>query len=148
MSTLPSLPTLYLGAVGRFPPRACQCSLSQRLLLLTAHSNLLPRSVSCLLPKPHSLPLTSSPAQTTTFAAGEKGSAYAFHAPGGKMAMSGSVPVLSVKVADTTGAGDAYLSGFVYYMLLRSGLDSLVADPQNVSLRPCFIVVLCCAVLS
>lgn len=63
--------------------------------------------------------------------AGEKGSAYAFHAPGGKMAMSGSVPVLSVKVADTTGAGDAYLSGFVYYMLLRSGLDSLVADPQN-----------------
>lgn len=31
-------------------------------------------------------------------AAGEKGSAYAFRAPGGKMAMSGTVPVLDVKV--------------------------------------------------
>lgn len=44
-------------------------------------------------------------------AAGEKGSAYAFRAPGGKLDMSGSVPVMSVKVADTTGAGDAYLAG-------------------------------------
>lgn len=61
--------------------------------------------------------------------AGEKGSAYAFHAPGGKMAMSGTVPVMNVKVTDTTGAGDAYLAGFIFYMLLSGGLDSLVADP-------------------
>ncbi|KAI7846208.1 hypothetical protein COHA_000278 [Chlorella ohadii] len=56
--------------------------------------------------------------------AGEKGSAYAFRAPGGKLDMSGVVPV-----ADTTGAGDAYLAGFLFYMLLSGGLDSLVADP-------------------
>lgn len=61
--------------------------------------------------------------------AGEKGSAYAFRAPGGKMDMSGAVPVLDVKVADTTGAGDAYLAGFLFYMLLSGGLDSLLADP-------------------
>ncbi|EFN55549.1 hypothetical protein CHLNCDRAFT_134013 [Chlorella variabilis] len=61
--------------------------------------------------------------------AGEKGSGYAFHAPGGKLAMSGVVPVLDVAVKDTTGAGDAYLAGFIFYMLLSGGLDSLVADP-------------------
>lgn len=65
-------------------------------------------------------------------AAGEKGSGYAFHAPGGKLAMSGVVPVLDVAVKDTTGAGDAYLAGFIFYMLLSGGLDSLVADPGKV----------------
>lgn len=43
--------------------------------------------------------------------AGERGSSYAFKSPGGKMDVSGVVPVLNVKVVDTTGAGDAYLSG-------------------------------------
>lgn len=61
--------------------------------------------------------------------AGEKGSAYAFKSPGGKMDITGVVPVLNVKVADTTGAGDAYLSGFIFYMLLSGGIDALVADP-------------------
>jgi sugar/nucleoside kinase (ribokinase family) len=64
--------------------------------------------------------------------AGEKGSGYAFHAPGGKLALSGVVPVLSVDVADTTGAGDAFLAGFLFYMLMAGGLDSLVADPGKV----------------
>ena len=43
--------------------------------------------------------------------AGEKGSSYAFRGPGGKLETCGVVPVLDVKVADTTGAGDAYLAG-------------------------------------
>lgn len=64
--------------------------------------------------------------------AGEKGSAYAFRSPGGKMDMCGEVPVLSVKVADTTGAGDAYLAGFILYMILSGGIDELVADPEKV----------------
>jgi fructokinase len=64
--------------------------------------------------------------------AGEKGSAYAFRSPGGKMDISGIVPVLDVKVADTTGAGDAYLSGFIMYMLLSGGVAELVADPEKV----------------
>jgi len=64
--------------------------------------------------------------------AGEKGSAYAFKTPGGKMDTSGIVPVLPVKVADTTGAGDAYLAGFIFYMLMSGGLQELVADPDKV----------------
>lgn len=64
--------------------------------------------------------------------AGEKGSAYAFRSPGGKMDITGIVPVLDVKVADTTGAGDAYLSGFIMYMLLSGGVLELVADPEKV----------------
>lgn len=60
--------------------------------------------------------------------AGENGSSYAFRAPGGKMDLSGTVPVLSVEIADTTGAGDAYLSGFIYFMLKSGGIDSLIAD--------------------
>lgn len=43
-------------------------------------------------------------------AAGEKGSAYAFRAPGGKLDMSGVVPVLDVKV-----------TYFRFFVLLRSG---------------------------
>lgn len=64
--------------------------------------------------------------------AGEKGSAYAFESPGGKMDISGMIPVLPVQVADTTGAGDAYLAGFVFYMLMSGGLTDLVADPCKV----------------
>jgi fructokinase len=71
-------------------------------------------------------------AQGVLVSAGEKGSAYAFRSPGGKMDISGIVPVLDVKVADTTGAGDAYLSGFIMYMLLSGGVDELVADPEKV----------------
>ena len=64
--------------------------------------------------------------------AGEKGSSYAFRSPGGKMDMCGAIPVLDVKVADTTGAGDSYLSGFILYMILSGGIDELVADPEKV----------------
>lgn len=64
--------------------------------------------------------------------AGEKGSAYAFRTSGSKMDVTGIVPVLDVKVVDTTGAGDAYLSGFIFYMLMSGGLAELVADPDKV----------------
>lgn len=64
--------------------------------------------------------------------AGEKGSAYAFRSTTGKMDISGAVPILGVDVADTTGAGDAYLSGFIFYMLLCGGMDALIADPDKV----------------
>lgn len=73
-----------------------------------------------------------SDARGVLVSAGEKGSAYAFRSPGGKMDISGIVPVLDVKVADTTGAGDAYLSGFIMYMLLSGGVLELVADPEKV----------------
>ena len=63
--------------------------------------------------------------------AGEKGSAYAFHSSSGKMDLTGIIPVLQVKVADTTGAGDSYLSGFIMYMLLSGGVEELTADPDK-----------------
>ena len=62
--------------------------------------------------------------------AGENGSSYSFKTSGGKMNISGLVPVLPVKIADTTGAGDAYLSGFIYYMIKSGGIDCLTADPE------------------
>lgn len=62
--------------------------------------------------------------------AGEKGSSYAFRAPGGKMDVTGAVPVLSVDIADTTGAGDAYLAGFIYFMLSSGGLEALQSRPE------------------
>lgn len=71
-------------------------------------------------------------AQGILVSAGAKGSSYAFKTPGGKMDITGSIPILPVKVQDTTGAGDAYLSGFVFYMLLAGGLRDLVADPDKV----------------
>ena len=45
--------------------------------------------------------------------AGGQGCSYAFKGAGGKMDYTGLVPVLQVKVEDTTGAGDAFLGGFV-----------------------------------
>ncbi|KFM26794.1 Fructokinase-1 [Auxenochlorella protothecoides] len=63
--------------------------------------------------------------------AGEHGSSYAFSSPGGKMANTGIVPVLKIKVSDTTGAGDAFLGGFIYHMLASGGLPALLADPEK-----------------
>lgn len=63
--------------------------------------------------------------------AGEKGCSYAFSGPGGKMSNTGVVPVFRVDVADTTGAGDAFLSGFIHAMLAAGGLDALAADPEK-----------------
>jgi fructokinase len=63
--------------------------------------------------------------------AGEKGSSYAFRAPGGKTDVTGVLPVMGVEVVDTTGAGDCYLAGFIFYMIVSGGLDALVADPAK-----------------
>ena len=45
--------------------------------------------------------------------AGGAGCSYAFKGSGGKSDYSGNVPVLKVKPEDTTGAGDAFLAGFL-----------------------------------
>ena len=63
--------------------------------------------------------------------AGENGSSYAFHGSG-KLQISGQVPVLSVDIADTTGAGDAYLAGFIHFMLASGGIGALLKDPKLV----------------
>ena len=49
--------------------------------------------------------------------AGGHGAAYCFRSANGGPHIKGFVPVLQVKVSDTTGAGDAFLSGFLYSMV-------------------------------
>ena len=58
--------------------------------------------------------------------AGSSGSSYAFRSSrgdGGDAApLTGIVPVLSVEVQDTTGAGDGFLGGFLHY-LVKAGVQ-------------------------
>lgn len=70
-------------------------------------------------------------AKGVLISAGEYGSSYAFRS-GEKIDVSGTVPVLPVKIADTTGAGDAYLAGFIHFMLASGGIDSLRHDPETI----------------
>lgn len=49
--------------------------------------------------------------------AGGHGAAYCFRSANGGPLIKGFVPILQVKVSDTTGAGDAFLSGFLYSMV-------------------------------
>ena len=68
-------------------------------------------------------------AQIVLVSAGEFGSSYACRSSAGKMEFSGVVPVLEVEnIADTTGAGDAYLAGFLHFMLKHGGIGKLRAD--------------------
>lgn len=59
---------------------------------------------------------------------GGAGCAYAFRGPGGKASVAGCVPAFPVSVADTTGAGDAFLGGFVAAALDAGGIAAVCAD--------------------
>lgn len=77
--------------------------------------------------------LRAAPAKTKAVlvSAGEHGSAYAFATPGGDRAkdfITGHVPLFPVKVADTTGAGDSYLAGFLSKFVEAGSLEALASD--------------------
>ena len=59
----------------------------------------------------------ASEAKGVLVTAGEQGSSYAFHKLDRDGIFSGHIPVFDVKVEDTTGAGDAFLGGFLNAMI-------------------------------
>ncbi|EIE20911.1 Ribokinase-like protein [Coccomyxa subellipsoidea C-169] len=62
---------------------------------------------------------------------GGAGCSYAFHGAGGKIDYTGIVPVLKVESTDTTGAGDAFLGGFIASLVKLGGLGALQADADK-----------------
>ena len=56
--------------------------------------------------------------------AGGHGAAYCFRPAAEGPLIKGFVPILKVQVSDTTGAGDAFLSGFLYSMVKVSLPDN------------------------
>lgn len=73
----------------------------------------------------------ASSAKGVLVTAGELGCSFAFNTLDGNGVHSGYLPVLEVKVEDTTGAGDAFLSGFLFAMLQAGGLDALRKDSEK-----------------
>lgn len=56
---------------------------------------------------------------------GGAGCSYAFKGAGGKIDYTGIVPVLKVESTDTTGAGDAFLGGFLASLVKVVSLPAL-----------------------
>lgn len=62
--------------------------------------------------------------------AGEKGASYCFQSKTG--IHCGSIPAFEIEAVDTTGAGDAFTSGFIYQLLEFGGLDGLLSSTANI----------------
>ncbi|KAK9808320.1 hypothetical protein WJX73_000806 [Symbiochloris irregularis] len=83
------------------------------------------------LDKPESvLEKTSDKVQGLLLSAGAKGCSYIFRNNKGGT-FKGRVPVFKIDVQDTTGAGDAFLSGFLASMVKAGGMEALQADEKK-----------------
>lgn len=69
---------------------------------------------------------------------GGAGCSYAFHGAGGKTDYTGIVPVLKVESTDTTGAGDAFLGGFIASLVKVS--PKQLPDTMQCSFMQCLPV--------
>jgi fructokinase len=78
-----------------------------------------------------SSPSPSSSSVGVLVTGGGLGASYSFLTPEGKNATSGFLPALEVAATDTTGAGDAFLGGFLVSLLDAGGLGALRSDPEK-----------------
>jgi len=124
-------------------PDKARCLISLQDALLNSYCcfspitqcRTLPHS-NCTLPLAHAQVLDQLPGvKGVLVTGGGAGCSYAFKGAGGKIDYTGVVPVLKVEASDTTGAGDAFLGGFLA-SLVKVWTDPFAHNLVHSQIRP------------